>query len=212
MVTENMTDGQLVASIQLDRDGGPRGDLVVRQHEWSGGQRWECVCHADGESWQVLDGYATQADVLQAIADSYRLPHWQLRWNADPDDDTWQWMQQRARERVHADDRLMHHADFILSDWSNQHEHVAWLLTATVEEIVRWYESGGQHSGQWKAMTLETMQRWYPDRDDLPTAPGWYCLAWREHCRQLLFGDAVVHGPMTATEALHYRDGIEVVD
>lgn len=63
-------------------------------------------------------------------------------------------MEDDARDRIDWMEFTQSELDFILADWSNWDEHVAWLLTATREEIVDWVapmnfiESITQNGGQ----------------------------------------------------------------
>lgn len=47
----------------------------------------------------------------------------------------------QARERVYNDERLLKHIGAILHRWSNWDEHIEWVATAPVEEIVDWAET-----------------------------------------------------------------------
>lgn len=46
-----------------------------------------------------------------------------------------------ARTRIDNTPELAAHADTILTDWPNWTEHMAWIATAPVSEIVDWAES-----------------------------------------------------------------------
>jgi len=47
-------------------------------------------------------------------------------------------MEQQARERINEMRFTDEQVDFIFSDWPNWDEHMAWLLTATRDEIISW--------------------------------------------------------------------------
>ncbi len=50
-------------------------------------------------------------------------------------------MEQEARERVSATPELAAHQDIIFYDWSNWDEHMTWIATAPIAEIVSWAEA-----------------------------------------------------------------------
>ncbi len=47
-------------------------------------------------------------------------------------------MERQARDRIEGMEFTAEQLDFIFADWPNWDEHVAWLLTATREEIADW--------------------------------------------------------------------------
>ena len=49
--------------------------------------------------------------------------------------------EQQARERVAKSPQLRKHEATIFYDWPNWEEHMAWIATAGVREIVDWAET-----------------------------------------------------------------------
>jgi len=49
--------------------------------------------------------------------------------------------EEQARRRVETTPELKAHEDTILYDWPNRNEHMRWVATAPVEEIVDWAKS-----------------------------------------------------------------------
>lgn len=43
-----------------------------------------------------------------------------------------------ARDRVDNDDYLREHEDILFYDWPNWEEHMQWVATAPVDEIIGW--------------------------------------------------------------------------
>jgi hypothetical protein len=48
---------------------------------------------------------------------------------------------EKARSRVMRSPALSRHADFILADWNEGDEHLRWVISATVREILDWIPS-----------------------------------------------------------------------
>jgi hypothetical protein len=47
-----------------------------------------------------------------------------------------------ARARVESDDRLAAHARLLVDyDWNNEDEHLDWVITAPVDDLVAWAQS-----------------------------------------------------------------------
>jgi len=49
-------------------------------------------------------------------------------------------IEQQARQRVEGTPRLKVHEEIILADWPNWDEHMMWVVTAPIEQIVDWAE------------------------------------------------------------------------
>ena len=49
--------------------------------------------------------------------------------------------EEQARQRIENTPELAAHAAIILYEWPNWNEHMAWIATAPVAEIVEWAES-----------------------------------------------------------------------
>ncbi len=49
-------------------------------------------------------------------------------------------IEEQARQRVAETPELTEHESTIFYDWQNWDEHMRWLVSATVDEIVEWAE------------------------------------------------------------------------
>lgn len=55
----------------------------------------------------------------------------------------------KARERVSHENRLTPYAAYIWYDWPNWEEHLEWLATAELDDIVTWCEVVARDEDSW---------------------------------------------------------------